>query len=705
MTRLKNINRYTLYFYTLVLFQIVAYLVFRHLNIAYQSWDSAGHMSLSLKFTEMYRSLFSDPDVSLYKILTTSFYYPPLLHFVMGFLILIFGKGFNVQLHFMFFLFILSLFLLKKIVLELKFDDRHAFYTVFFYSFFPFVADQARLFHTEMPMVLMILLCFLFLLRSQNLQDKKYTLLFFLVLGLGQLNRWYSALYLLVPFLYFFYQAVFVDKKFSEILPTLVIGSVISSVIFLPWYTANFRLLTIISSWYARGEIDDPQNVFGLKSLVYYLENLLSNQIFLVPLVFSIIGFFKFTKKNLKYGLLLLAHFVFIYALFTFIKNKNSRYILGLHTQLAFLVSYFVLNINGKVLLKISAVFSILAFLFLSFNQTKPYSQESRAWGILLAGPLYKSVYVDPQMYSYSPIKENIDGVLAFIQKDALNLGISPVGVVSLLDQETFSASNQELVRLKLDYRNLFFATPYFREKLFRNDYEMIKYLRDRDTSYVIVPSNGPGPQGNKNFAVLNQMITFINSFGGIWYEPIGGFELHENSVTVLRRIPKNEEFIVDTCKEVKGKDSYGVGVDPLSSAVFFVGNYSFNGINKAYDNDRMNILELNNTSLETREYHVGNLPVEGFSVCHRMGTRMKLQKEIFNSLVLDAKSCGSVPCKIVGHSKFVDGAFFAEKEYSSENFTGVGVGGVLKALKMTPYYIEEVYSLKSDIIEALGDL
>jgi len=687
----------------LLVFQTIAYIIFRILDKSHQTWDSAGHIGLAIKFSQLYKTLFTDPGNSFYTILTTSFYYPPLMHIFAAPLALVFGKGALVFLIPIFTLFLLSIYLIYKLVLLLKFSPKVAFLTSFFYSLLPIVADQARLFHTEIPMIVLILFGCILLIKSDYFKNPKYLYLFFVVLGLGQLLRWFTALFFFVPFLYVFYNTVFVQRRLKEVLPKLFLGSIIFFAIWTPWYFANFRIMRLVGQWFAEGEKDDPQILFSLENIFFYIRSFFDTTVFLVPMLGVSTGFYLLFRNNRKLFIWLLINFGFLYTIFAYIKNKNSRYLIAFLIPFAFLIGYGITKIKHKFYTLTMIFFALTGFLFTSFNSIERFSPQSKFWGTLLTGPFRRELYGIPKMYAYSSTKNPVEEVLNYIYIDAKAHNISPIGVVSLIDQRTMSSSTQELVRLKLGLDDIYFATPYFKKAPFESKSILVNYYRNKGVSYVIVPKFGVGSDNLRHYDVLTQGVDFMVSAEDVWYEPIKTIALEDNEVVIYRRRIFNPEFPVGTCRNFYQvpEGSLTLPVAPLSSLVFFTSSFEYSEVHKDFDPLTLRVLEVNNLSEdpELSLITVSNLPKEGFTVCHRMGVETRVQKEFYSALILNSASCGKGSCKYLEHTKISNNSI-EQKIYTIADFLGGDTAKrLLKAVKILPLY-EEVYTLKNDIIK-----
>lgn len=701
MKSIKEISFYNKLFLGLLAFHLVFYVVFRHLHTAPQTFDSAGHLALAFKFSHLFGDFLSGGETTLYSILTTSFYYPPLMHWVGGLITLIFGKNINLMLYLVFLTFLGCLFLIRKIVLELGFGEKTAFYSAFFYSFFPFVADQSRLFHTDIPMTFFLLLSLHFLIRSGGFRSTKYTFLFFISAGLGILIRWFVPVFLMVPVLYVLYLSLWRDRAFKIVLPRFAAGFVVFLVISLPWYIANLELFRIVSAFFAQGEKDDPQIFWSLENIGFYLKNIGGFQILFPPFVLSVVALFKIIKVDKKKAFLVIVEIILIYALFTVIKNKNSRYILGLLPVFGFLTAYGFSLVSKRVVKVIVLALCGAGLFYTSFNRVSVRSTESQAWGILLAGPFYDSLYIYPYVFSYRTSQMDVDKLLTDVYFQAGNAKIESVGVASALDSEAVSVANLELARTYLGYEDMFFSTPYFREQPFKSDYELIKYLRDRGTSFVL-DADYAGPDNHRHYKILVQMGEFARNQGAYWFDKTSTYDYSGNEIRILRRKDFNRDFPIDTCKIIDTQEErLTLQADPLASLVVFTPSFEYGGVKKVYEPQTTRILELDNYGTEPAIYGISNLPAS-VSVCHRIGTQIKLMKEISQALISKNSRCGQNVCTSLVHSKWGSDNTFEEKRYSKKDFEGGGLVKLLKSVKIYPYY-QEYYSVKKDIMDELA--
>ena len=681
----------------LLILQTVFYFVFRFLDKSYQTWDSAGHISLSIRLAEHLKSFYLGTGSTLYDIVSESNYYPPLFHFLVALLNLFFGYDVYLQLFWVFLTFLISLVVFYLLLLELKFSQRLALSAVVIYSLFPLVANQSRLFHLESALILFILLSYFFLKKSDCFTNSKYSLLFFLSFSALQLTKWYGFLFLVVPGIYALILGFQKKSNQAKIIKTLLWGILLTGIVVLPWYLVNYNEIKLLSSIFATGEVDDIKNLYSLDNLFFYFKSASVYGTFLLPLVVSFIGWVIFLKTKTKYALLFTIQFLIVYLVFTFIANKNLRYIFGLHLYFAFLIAFFVDYLNKQWLSYLIYGYLCLGFLVSGFNQFKPFSEDTKVWGYLFSGPLLEWYESNPTTYSYQTTHLPVKEILKFIIDDASKNGIDDIGITPLVDSEKMSTSTLQMVRDEMQNKNIYLPVPYYQFTPFKSDYEILKFFRDKNVSYVLVPEV-VGPKALRNKQALDQAVDFMKSRSGDWFEPIKKYEYGENTFQIYRVRDQGNTVILNKCVQELNVTQASYNVAPLTSLFLLTGNYSFQNITKNFEPGNIYMLELTNYSLTNKTVSLNNLPKEGFTVCDRLGTLLRIKKEIYASIFENNKSCGNTSCSQVTHNKF-NLENLAEKleiVYNKNYFIGTTpLEKFLKDSKVIPLYEKEYNELK----------
>ncbi len=678
-------NKYNLLLLILIAFHIITYITFNTLNKAHQTWDSAGHLALSMKFADLIRDFLYGKDVSLLEILTESNYYPPFLYLITAGLNLFFGYHIKLMLSIIFLSFIATLFVLRTLVKELGFSGKTAFLTILFYSLFPLIPDQYRQFHLELPLILAILLCYLFLIRSAYFQNTKYTLLFFATFGVAQLIKWYAFLFFVVPAVYLLVKS-YKELDVKKLVRNIIAGSIVFLLLVLPWYLANLKEFLLLSSVFSQGESDDPQKFFSFLNFLHYIRVAITTQMGFIPFIVFILGIIQFVKTNRRFGLLAALQLLVVYLIFTIIKNKNGRYILPLAPGFAFFIAYFLTTkVKNKIVVGLVMLYSVTALLVSSFVPIRYKHPISDIVSIVYAGPFY----FDGLYYTYDPYKGPIEQVLEDIKADAFVYGIKDVGVMPLIDSKNFSTASVEMVRAVAELDKFFIPSPYFITKSFDSDYEMLKFMSDKNVSYVLTPVH-ISEDAVKNAGILNQMIDFVVRSEGIWFEKIGQYPTNEDPITLYRRKYFASNYPIESChKEQNWQGNLTLTLEPLSSLIVFTGNFKYGNIIGSFEKGTLRILEINNSQLTPQPVELTDLPQSGISFCYRKGTKPKINPEIYRAFMLNSDACGESHCTSVAHTK-IDGEDYNITYYQRDAFIGGPFQYLLKRLNVLPWYEQE---------------
>ena len=161
------------------------------------------------------------------------------------------------------------------------------------------------------------------------------------------------------------YQKVYSDKNLitSNILILILLGILIMSI----WYFPNFApVYTSLSSFSAGGVIEGDPPIFSLNSVLYYLFNLINNQIFLPCFIFFLIGFIYTIKTKDKNKAILLLWIFLPYLIFTFLSNKDVRYTMPFLPPIAIISTSWISKIRNKKM-KSVIIASILIITFFQF--------------------------------------------------------------------------------------------------------------------------------------------------------------------------------------------------------------------------------------------------------------------------------------------------------------------------------------------------
>lgn len=215
------------------------------------------------------------------------------------------------------------------------------------------------------------------MIKTKEFSSERFSILLGFALGFGLLTKWSFLFFMFLPVSIAVVLATktALEKKEYFRLRNILFAGLLTNFIAGFWYFSSLRNLRIdmISSLSAGVREGDP-SVGSFDSSVYYLENLLNNQLYIVLLLFFLVGLFvimlkrnKYFSKNL-YPLSLIFGAIFI---FTFLSNKDARYTLPIVSSIA-LVSVFWIDDIEKTKRKLLSMFlvfySLVTFFSVSFG-------------------------------------------------------------------------------------------------------------------------------------------------------------------------------------------------------------------------------------------------------------------------------------------------------------------------------------------------
>lgn len=339
-------NKYFTSFYQLGLYTLIAFHIFGNvlwltLNNIPPTWDAALHTSLSLRFLDYIQA--NVASFNLHDFLKITDYYPPFVHWV-GVVLALFSRDYKTIALTGTISFAIAIFFLFKLTKEFFKSEKIAFFSSFFFSFFITIYQQSRYNMLDIPLTALLLGGSYFLIKSESFQKRPYSLGFFLFFALAFLTKWYSAVYLAVPLLLTFWQIIQKRQTSLSLIKTLLAGAIIFIFVCAPWYLTNLESIVRFSQITATPELADPQNLFSLENLTFYLKLIIMFQISFLGLVFFLYSSVRifFQKELVKKALLIFSILIFNYIFFTFIPNKNIRYLIPLMPLLAMIMGYGV---------------------------------------------------------------------------------------------------------------------------------------------------------------------------------------------------------------------------------------------------------------------------------------------------------------------------------------------------------------------------
>lgn len=430
----NNKDTYFILTLALILFHLIANIVWINLNKNPLDYDPIGHTLITLNMAEYVKTHLT--NFSLKDFMKISPAYPNFSHIITLPLIFIFGnhwKVIQVSGTIFFVLSILAVFLYTK---ELAQNKKIGFFSAFFYSFFISIVRYSRFQTLDIPLIAMIFLTMY--LWERYKRDSKLTFLYlsFLTGAFAQLTKWHAFIFLFIPGASLIAHFIKNKKnKISSLALHFLAGIFLSVIIILPWYFYNFSDFIRLGGINYLGEPDDPKNLLSFENLFFYLRLISLFQTHFFGFIFLLIFLFFIPFKKKKYLKLPAMTFLFSYLFFTFfILNKNIRVIFPIMPLVAlFMAESFNIALTTFPFLASGLVFFLLvAYLILSFAipiqpnikyvLRLPFGSQKEDFehNIGQMELLYLHTYPVNLLYSYYPIAYDklIDRLLSFKKEE-----------------------------------------------------------------------------------------------------------------------------------------------------------------------------------------------------------------------------------------------------------------------------------------------
>lgn len=441
-----------------------------------------------------------------------------------------------------------------------------SFLAAFTFAFYGWTLLHLHLTYSETASSAFIVWTLLFLVKSNLFQNKKYSLLFGLFLGLGLFVRWVIIAYILGPLIYAFYQMLKKSLFKKEVLFNIGLSFLISFLISFYQYLHNYYwMFQYFYSVRVGSEVwqalpRQETNPFSLYSLTFYLNSFA--QLGILFFVLIVIGFIlAFRKKSKLKPILFITIAGYLFSIVAPIKGE--RYIVPIFPYLAVLsasVFDYIKKAKIKYLLAlVTIILSIFSFLGSTWGKG-PMKQSLVSLPIELPFGQWKEIYLTT--YSRPPYIYKISGkeILDYIEKDIRAGGIKDPQILSLfyyrpLDEPlmTYNFYNQEKPLNINNYLGTIISDPdkeagILIRNVFMSDYILTKTGQRTDNFF-----------SQENYKTLKALIELFDKDVDIFdnYEEKKKFWIYQDSseVTVFKKnkeISKQEaEFLALKLSEI----------------------------------------------------------------------------------------------------------------------------------------------------------
>lgn len=503
-------DKYLILTLLLVLFHIIGNIIWIYLNNIPFGWDQSAHTIATIK----YANYLMNNSFNIIDFLKLSNYYPIFIY-LFGLPIAL-VSNFNlkaIQFTGTIF-FILGIVFLYYYVLELSRNKRLSLIAAFLFSFFITIVQTSRDYMLDLPLTTAILATLYFVEKLRRKIEIKYIYLFFIFFAFAQSIKWYAFVYLFIPILFFFFYSIKNHKLRNLINCHFLLGFSLFLILVLPWYLVNYSTLFQQGSFAFTGESLIRPSLFSLDFFFSHLKLIIMFQThFIGFIVFTISGLFLIKSEwNRKWEMVSILAFIYIF--FTFIPNKNIRYLIPLMPFFGIVIAYGLNKLfqtKKPLFISISSFilfYYLISYLILSFG-IPVYPK----YKYTLNFPILK--WLDVYYLADYPVKliydRSIWPQLSIIEEIMTLSGQNKEQIRILLDVDRlyFNSDNLRLLAITKSLSNLL-ITSYNTKINLENEQQIRFYLNNFD--YVLIPNNNVVGE-DKNYIAFKPLLKFQQYF------------------------------------------------------------------------------------------------------------------------------------------------------------------------------------------------
>lgn len=480
-------KKYGLFLFAILFIHLITNIFWLKINNAPPSWDAANHTLISLRIADNIKAF------NIQGILESSQYYPIFVHTLGALASLVVGPDIKILQGIGTVFFAVSIIFLYLFA-KLMFGSRIGFFSASLFSFFPIIFAESRRFMLDLPLTAMFVVSLYFLEKSKNLTDRKFSIYFFIILGLLLMTKWTGLIFIALPLILSLIRAL-ETNRLKLLLKNSIICLPIMALVALPWYLINFKNFYSLSQIFIGAYADQPGNLFSLDNLAYYLRLFINIQVtpILSLIFFASCFFIAKTKNRWILGLIGIS-----YLLFTFLSNKDPRYLMPLLPLVAIIISLGLEKFDKKFRYSSFLVLTCFLAYFLVLS-IRPAILEGAKLSIRL--PVLSWVNIvdinDVLVKKYDKSNWNVEKVLADIKNLTQNEKSS---TIIAIEHDYLNSSTLNLYLKQKNIKNIELITPdipYLLEKYssksFPDEQAVIDYIKSADF-LVISPLNLGAP-------------------------------------------------------------------------------------------------------------------------------------------------------------------------------------------------------------------
>lgn len=374
------------------------------LDTSLPHWDMGRHLYHTLLYRQLWTDFFHG-DKNIFGLVSMYFYYPPLVHNIGLLFQELFGFTRNVAVASNI-VWILMLIFSAYGLGKGYFNRLTGMLAAIIVASSPMLIGQFREFQIDMPLTAIFALSFYLLNRTQKFTSRKYSLLFGLSVGLGMMTKWTFAFYILPPILFFIIAGLVENKKeWKRVAVNILIAGASAMIICGAWYLRNISALRndFSQNGVKQAQVEGDPYGINLPAFSWYLKRLVGNYLFL-PLssIFMIGSLFTIISRKWRTAGITLFLLIFIYYLiFSWLPNKDTRYIMPMISLIAILAASAINIFRSKIYKSLFFILIISIFIinnaYVSYGKYLPFKTKelvlnsSADFGVLIGQNGYTS--------------------------------------------------------------------------------------------------------------------------------------------------------------------------------------------------------------------------------------------------------------------------------------------------------------------------
>lgn len=311
-----------LLFLSLIVFHLFGNSIWIALNNTPPAWDQAYHTTKSL---EIYQFLKDNSKIETL-VNSLSDFYAPLVKIITAVFLTIFPTNDYIKMA-QFpgtIFFIATLGIIFLLTLEISKSFTAGLIATFLFSFFQIVYDNSRWLLLDIPLIFFVTSSIYFLLKSDLLQKKGFSILAFFAMSLAVLTKIQAAIYLFLPLIWILINLI---KRPNRTYRYLFVGGLLFSFLVSPWIVLSYKNLINYLKIASVPELSDPTNILDSVTWFYYAKIVINHVLTFFVFLFSLPATYYFVKSKNPFKAFILVFSLFYYFLFTLFPNKDMRYL------------------------------------------------------------------------------------------------------------------------------------------------------------------------------------------------------------------------------------------------------------------------------------------------------------------------------------------------------------------------------------------